>query len=246
VAVTTIRKPPAQGAERPQPAKGETLGDVAFKRLRADIVAGEWAPDSRLRFEDLRRTYGLNFGTLREGLSRLAAEGLVIAEGQRGYTVAPVSETDLRDVGEMRRLLDGMALRKSIERGDLDWETGVLTAFHRMARTPRQRPDDADALDESWEERHRAFHLSLIAGCGSALLLQFHAILFDRSDRYRRISFSTHVHDAGSLREHRAIMEATLARDAERACTLLEAHIMRTVENVSRTTARRRRAEAAD
>ena len=51
---------------KPRPGKGETLGDIAFRRLRADIIAGAWAPESRLRFETLRARYGLNFGTLRE------------------------------------------------------------------------------------------------------------------------------------------------------------------------------------
>ena len=67
-----------------------TAGEAAYARLRADIVCGRFAPGQRLRLDRMREAYGVAVGTLREILSRLAAEGLVLAEGQRGFEVPPV------------------------------------------------------------------------------------------------------------------------------------------------------------
>lgn len=99
-----------------------TLGEFAFQRIREDILSGRLAPALRLRFQMLQDMYDLNVGTLREGLARLTAEGLVLVEGQKGFRVADVSRDDLNDLTELRMLVDTLALRLSIERGDLEWK----------------------------------------------------------------------------------------------------------------------------
>jgi hypothetical protein len=71
---------------------------------------------------------------LGEALSHLLAEGLVLLEQQRGYAVAPVSLDDLHDVTATRRYIDSLALRRSIERGDLEWEARIVASFHRLSK----------------------------------------------------------------------------------------------------------------
>ena len=61
----------------------------------------------------MQADYGVGIGTLREILSRLAAEGLVIAEGQRGFEVPPVTAQNLRELAELRLLLESHALEQS-------------------------------------------------------------------------------------------------------------------------------------
>ncbi len=78
-----------------------TLGEVAYRRLHADIVMVRLEPDQPLRFDALKAHYGLGVSPLREALSRLAEERLVTTVGQRGFRVAPMS---LDEMWEMTRL----------------------------------------------------------------------------------------------------------------------------------------------
>jgi DNA-binding GntR family transcriptional regulator len=209
-----------------------TLGDIAFTKIREDILCGRLVPGSKLRFQLLQDLYSLNVGTLREGLARLTAEGLVLAEGQKGFVVAPVSKSDLNDLTELRLAVDTLALRLSIERGDLDWETNVIAAFHQLSRAPLDKIDIETGANEVWELRHRNFHRSLIAGSQSPVLIQTHAILFDRGERYRRISRQRRGGIRNTTGEHEAIMKAAIERKVDRACTLLQAHISRSRDNL--------------
>ena len=86
---------------------GETVGDDGYRRIRADIIFGRLRPDQKLRLEAMKRDdYGVSVSTLREILSRLSSEGFVIAEGRRGFEVAPVSAANLKELAELRLLLE--------------------------------------------------------------------------------------------------------------------------------------------
>ena len=104
----------------PQPS---TVGESAYRKIRSDIVFGRLNPGARLRLDRLASEYGASVSTLREILSRLSSEGLVIAEGQRGFRVAPVSPNGFEDVAAMRLLLETYALPLSFAAGDLEWES---------------------------------------------------------------------------------------------------------------------------
>lgn len=225
-------------ADRDSPREGgQTLGDVAFERLRQDIVRGALDPGEKLRFDFLRKRYGLNVGALREGLSRLAAQGLVLSRSQRGFFVAPISERDLADVTALRCAVDSLGLRLAMERGGMSWEKQVVSALYELIRTPRRRPDKPAEPNEAWISKHRAFHHALISGCESPAILQIHTALFDRSERYRRLSFRLRASNRDWSHEHRALADAALNRSAE-ACRLLERHIV----GVSRRLGQARRA----
>src|SRR5262245_51885029 len=91
--------------DRPK-AAGETRAADVLHRMRSDIISCALKPGTKLRFESLRDMYAVSFSTLREGLSRLVAEGLVTAEDQRGFVVAPVSIEDLNDLTYVRVLVE--------------------------------------------------------------------------------------------------------------------------------------------
>ncbi|HET9042345.1 MAG TPA: GntR family transcriptional regulator, partial [Burkholderiales bacterium] len=97
---------------------GGTLATVICDRLRGDILSGRREPGAKIRLEDLKSEFGVSWSPIREALSRLAAEGLVLAEEQRGYRVAPASKADLTEVLKLRVMLETMALRAAIEKGD--------------------------------------------------------------------------------------------------------------------------------
>jgi DNA-binding GntR family transcriptional regulator len=122
----------AATALEPQP--GETLASAICDRVRSDIRSGRLEPGTKLRLEDLRSEFGVSWSPIREALSRLVAEGLIGTEGQRGYRVAPVSKAKLTEVIRLRSLLEGLALRESIERGDDAWEAALLAGGLRQRR----------------------------------------------------------------------------------------------------------------
>src|SRR6478752_4044718 len=117
--------------------ESETIGDDGYRRIRADIVLGRLRPEQKLRLDGLKESYGVSVSTLREILSRLTSEGLVLAEGRRGFEVSPVSVDNLKELAELRLLLECHALEKSFSRGDMEWEGRVVSAHHKLAATER-------------------------------------------------------------------------------------------------------------
>src|SRR5438067_3361861 len=89
----------------------ETVSDDGYRRIRTDIVFGRLRPGQKLRLEGLKEDYGVSVSTLREILNRLAAEGFVLAEGRRGFEVAPISVENLRELAELRLLLEQHAMQ---------------------------------------------------------------------------------------------------------------------------------------
>ncbi|WFU11840.1 FCD domain-containing protein (plasmid) [Rhizobium sp. CB3090] len=214
-----------------QNAGGETRAGDVLQRMRQDIVNCVLKPGEKLRFEGLRERYQVSFSTLREALSRLSAENLVIAEGQRGFIVAPVSIADLNDLTDVRILIEREALAKAIRKGDDRWEGNILSAFHRMDRL-QQRIGREYYLSDEWSVMHGEFHFSLVAACGSPVLLEMRAKLFERAHRYRRMSSQFRPQWREKDVEHKMIVDAVLDRDIDTALGLIERHIRETSENV--------------
>ncbi|MFI5010933.1 MAG: GntR family transcriptional regulator [Hyphomicrobiales bacterium] len=203
-----------------------TVTEAVYTRLRTDILVGEWRPDDRLKLDRLRQRYAASVNTLREALSRLVSEGLVANQGQRGFTVVGASLADLQDITEMRALLECHAARRSIERADLDWESRIVGAYHKLSKIENLLASDPKRYAGLLETYNREFHNALIANCGSKWLLVFHGVMYDQSLRYRMLAFRvTDFPREQSKREHKEILDAALARDADRLVKLLSAHI---------------------
>lgn len=210
----------------PAPPRSQTAR--VFEAMRADILACRMRPGQRLKIGELCTRFDVSLGAIREALSRLAAEGLVIAEEQKGFHVAPVSTADLADLTTARVEIETLTLRRAIVHGDVAWESGIAAAFERLAKTPEREEGDRMRLSDAWAEAHAAFHAALAAGCNSAWLLRLRWLLYEQAERYRRLSVPAGRKKRGVAEEHRAIMEATLARDADKAASLLAEHILAT------------------
>jgi DNA-binding GntR family transcriptional regulator len=208
--------------------KPRSLTAKVFEAMRADILACRFNPGQRLKIGELCEKFDVSLGAIREALSRLAAEGLVIAEEQKGFHVAPISTADLADLTTARVEIETLTLRRAILYGDVAWESGIATAFERLARTPERAEGDPLRLNDAWSEAHAAFHAALVAGCNSPWLLRLRWLLYEQAERYRRLSVPAGRKKRGVAEEHRAIMEATLRRDADKAAALLTEHILAT------------------
>ncbi|MFY7981201.1 MAG: GntR family transcriptional regulator [Limnohabitans sp.] len=215
--------------------EGMTLALSIAQRLREDVLAGRYLPGAKIRLEDIRQAFGVSWSPIREAVTRLVSEGLMIADSQKGYRVAPATRTELEETIRLRVLLEPQALRLAIALGNDAWEAQVLAAHHRLAKLESQRITGQET--EQWEAWHTAFHTTLTEPCQSAILLQFCQQLNKIQDRYRRIFFARHEVDRDVASEHRLIAEAALERNADRACSLLADHIERTGRNILATMA---------
>lgn len=201
----------------------ETAGEATYRRIRSDIIFGQLAPGERLRLERLRGQYLTSVSTLREVLYRLTSEGLVTAEGQRGFEVAPISVANFREVAAMRGLLEGHALKDSFAAGDIEWEGRVVAAHHKLARLEaRMLNGDVDQTPD-WKHYDREFHYALISACGSRALLDTHGVIFDQFLRYQVLAVL--FRGVAAAEEHKVLLECALSRDADTALATLERHI---------------------
>lgn len=217
-----------------------TLASAVYDRLRGDILSSRLQPGEKLRTEFLRDRYGVGNSPIREALNRLSVDGLVTREDQKGFHVATVSRDELVELVRTRCLVEDVALRQSIIRGNTAWEEDVVLAYFRLSRVSRPTVGETYEINHEWEGLHRAFHMSLIAACGSRWLLQFCEQLMDQADRYRHLAIIVSYPKRGELSrdeamEHEAIRDAAVHRDADAAVRLLSAHYERTVEIINKS-----------
>lgn len=212
------------------PSEPKTLVESAYRSLRRDIIEGHLAPGKKLRVEHLKDDYGVGAGTLREALSLLISDALVVSQGQRGFRVAPVSLEDFEDITKTRVMLESEALRQSIALGDDAWEGELLAAFHRLSKAEEKLSDES--AREEWEVRNRIFHEVLISACPSRWIKYFLSILYHQAERYRRLSLYLQPIPRDVHAEHEQLFNATMARDSEKATAVMAEHILLTFRSI--------------
>jgi GntR family carbon starvation induced transcriptional regulator len=221
-----------------------TLAEQAHRAMRRDIIAGALPAGQPLRLESLKARYGISFSPLREALNRLQSEQLVVSTTSRGFRVAPFSEEEMWDAIETRIVIECEALRRSLARGDDVWEATLMDAFRALVTATEQHagqaPDPTSPADEQLEECHYAFHRSLLAACGSKWLLELSAKLYAQTERYRRPSLQDGKYwsrERDVALEHRQLVDAAVARDANQAAGLLARHYRETGRAVKKVLA---------
>jgi GntR family carbon starvation induced transcriptional regulator len=216
--------------------ENEAVGDDGYRRIRADIVFGRLKPGQKLKLDGLKESYGVSVSTLREILSRLTADGFVLAEGRRGFEVAAVSVENLRELAELRLLLESHAMQASFANADVEWEGRIVSAHHKLASTERQMEQGFGEL-EQWKRYDGEFHQALISNCGSRVLMEAHALVFDKYFRYQMLAF---LYRGGEPAiQHRALLDSALRRDAEAAKAVLQSHVNNCVEHALATSSLR-------
>ncbi|WP_051342580.1 GntR family transcriptional regulator [Pseudonocardia spinosispora] len=205
-----------------------TRTEEVFDELRAELLNlnGSYQPGQRLKLLDLTSRFGASLSVIREALTRLAEQGLVVASPQRGFRVRELSVTDLADLTRVRVQIESLAFRQAVEEGDVAWETSVVATQHTLERTPAVGADGQ--FNEGWAIAHRAFHRALLAGCGSPRLEVIATSLRDAAELYRRWYWAlTDDHARDIPGEHRRLRDLAVARDADAGVALLVEHIER-------------------
>lgn len=183
-----------------------------------------------MRLAALAERFDVSAAVIRETLIRLAERHLVVLAPNQGFRVMEVSRADLLDLTEMRRLIEGLALRRSIEKGDVEWEARVVAAHHVLERTPLAETGRA-ALTDAWARAHARFHEALGSGCGSPRLEQITYTLRDSSEPYRQLSAQSPGFAGRDVAaEHRELRDLAVARRADKAVDALHQHLQRTAD----------------
>lgn len=215
-----------------------TLAEQARRSLRRDIILGLLEPDQTLKLEFLKERYGISFSPIREALTSLESERLVISVPSKGFKVAPLSEPEMWDAIDTRTLIDCEALRRSIITGDDDWEAQLVSSFHalKLAVKAMSVGSCSREAEELLELRHQDFHRRLLSACGSGWLKQLSSQLYAQTERYRRPNLRganspykpTTSGERDVNKEHADLLDAVLERDDVKACGILTSHYKET------------------
>jgi DNA-binding GntR family transcriptional regulator len=211
--------------------KTKTRHEQVYNSLRADILAGRLEPGQKLPFAELSSRYGFSVGVIREALSRLVEQGLVVNAPQQGFCVTPLSKTDLLNLTQARCEIETLTLRHAIEEGDIEWQSQVLASHHRLANTHHRDLEDPERFSEEWAEAHRAFHETLLEGCDNPRLTGVAKQLRASAELYRQWTAPlSEGKKRDTAAEHQAIVDAVIARNADLAVQLLNDHIALTTK----------------
>lgn len=209
-----------------------------YERLRAALLAGRYLPGQKLKITDICDQVEGSLGAVREALSRLLADGLVVSEPYKGFRVTPVSPSDLIDLTRARIEVERLCLASSLANGDIAWEGRLLALLHQMSRY--SGPDTAAAAVDEWSRLHASFHDALVSACDNSWLLRMHRMLHEQSERYRRLALTVRAGLDDSMprpkrdtpAEHRELVDAAIARDVGRISELMAAHLQRTTDDL--------------
>lgn len=211
-----------------------------YETLRAAILHGEVAPTEPLRPQELADLHRVSLAVVREALLRLVGEGLAERVTNRGFIVPAIDASGWHRIAEARAAIEPTVLRMSIARGSLEWEARVRAAHHRLVGTPiHEHQGDVHPSDAA-SDVHRRFHRTLLEGCDNDVLLGTFDRLFTAGELARRWSVSQ-APDRDAAAEHRALEQAALDHDADRAADTLVRHLGLTVAALTRAEANRHR-----
>ncbi|TDV49983.1 GntR family transcriptional regulator [Actinophytocola oryzae] len=198
-----------------------TKSEFAYAAVRNKIITHGYAPGAVLNQAMLAQELGISTTPLREALRRLESERLVELGAHRDARVTQLSAEEARDLLEMRRALDPLAISLAAERrgpADIDH----LRATYERLRPLPNRPDVADLV------AHRMFHRALYAASHNEILIATLDGLWDKADRYRQAGLrderSQSARDETAV-EHKAMLTAVLAGDSRAAAEAMRAHI---------------------
>jgi DNA-binding GntR family transcriptional regulator len=205
----------------PPMTTAKTRQEAAAEALREAIVDGGYAPGQHLRQQELAKVFGCSVIPIREALHRLAAEGFVVLDPQRGARVAAFDGRMLEEIFEVRIALEQIAVRRAATRmtpADAERTRRILERMERETLTP------VEWVQLDWE-----FHDSLCACADQAFLRKTISQLRRQMEPYLRLDLTKVGTIALGRREHRRILQACLRRDGELAARHIVAHLQRTV-----------------
>ena len=195
------------------------LRDVVFQNLRQAILKGELEPGERLMEIHLAKRLGVSRTPIREAIRKLELEGLVDMVPRRGAVVASITRKDMRDVLEVRRTLEMLAVEVACER----ISQGELEKLRAAGRDFERSRGSGDII--RLVQADMAFHEIIYAATGNLRLVNILGNLREQMYRYR-MEYLKDTSSYGQLnREHERIYEGIRDKDKETACQAIREHI---------------------
>jgi GntR family carbon starvation induced transcriptional regulator len=214
-------------------APENSLAQQCYEQLQQEIIEGILKPGEKLKVVPLKKRFNIGQSPIREALSRLVAFDLVTFEENKGFRVAAISEADIRDTYATFTRIEKMALCLAIEKGDDSWEALIVSELHKLGILEHRTPAASYAI---WAERNYNFHVALISGCNSPLLMKIRRTIYMKFDRYCNISYNLSKEELPrNHARHAELAAAVLARDTKKASSLLTSHINEPLEAVIET-----------
>jgi DNA-binding GntR family transcriptional regulator len=202
-------------AKKPQTAPDDTIAARISRTLADRIVRGELMPGERLRQDHIAAEFGASHVPVREAFRRLEAQGLASSEPRRGVRVADFGLGDVREVAEMRAVLEVLALRHAIP--------NLTPALIDEAEAATLAGDQAADV-KSWELANRRFHRLITAPCNMPRLMETIDGLHAASARFLFSAWRAGW-ERRTDNDHRAILDALRGGRAEEAVRILEGHV---------------------
>ncbi|NLQ17761.1 GntR family transcriptional regulator [Marinomonas sp. M1K-6] len=206
------------------------VGQSVYEQLRSDIVTGKLAPSEKLKLNALRIRYGASVNTLRETLMRLVSDGFVLFVDQKGFSVKPVSTADLRELLELRQMLELSGVCKSManKQGHMEWKSALISAHFRLNCVEKQMLDDEASHVQAWEKADRDFHVTMVSHCGSQQLIRYHASVIELYMRYQVLALHRRpFRGQASVQEHQKLLKSLLDDDLDAVLAMLDSHIQK-------------------
>lgn len=208
-----------------------TKSEYAYTLIRRAIFSGEYAPGSTLNQALLAQTIGISTTPLREALRRLSAEGLVHLDSHRDARVSDLTAEESRDLLEMRRSLDPLAISLAAERRSRE-------DIDRMRAAQREMDSYRSSATVVDPQAHREFHATLYRASHNELLTATLDSLWDKAERYRLLGLRTVRRDDEDISvkrtrksaEHAAILDCVIQGDGKRGAELMRLHIDKSLE----------------
>jgi len=205
----------------------ETFASSVYNQILNDILNGSLKPGHKLRLQTLKTEYNVGNSPLREALNRLSANGMVVREENRGFHVSPASVKELEELIRTRCWLESIALRESIKNADDAYDERLILAAHRLSKVA---PKEDGSHSPEREKRLSEFHRVLLSACNSDILLRYCSQLHEQTLRYRNLTAVAAYRKGHEGSEHKAVVEAVLSRDTEKATKLLTSHYQITAD----------------
>jgi DNA-binding GntR family transcriptional regulator len=207
-----------------------TLANRAYAAIHGAIIDGTFGPGHRLRIEDLSATLHISPTPIREALGRLEAAGLAEHVPHRGSRVSAVSAMELRDLYELRLILEPLAASKAAERFSVEAANAARGHLDRLSTAVRN-----DALPDAWEA-HTGFHFTLYQAAQSRWLDRLITPLWDSCRRYRVQQNNLLTNPTQNEQEHGKILQACVAHHPKIASIEMYNHTARNANIVSQVT----------
>ncbi|ADL03156.1 GntR family transcriptional regulator [Lacrimispora saccharolytica] len=195
------------------------LRDVVFNTLRQAILKGELAPGERLMEIQLAERLGVSRTPIREAIRKLELEGLVLMVPRKGAEVAKISEKSLRDVLEVRRSLEELAIELACQRMNRE----AVDELEKKQEEFKNAVENGNAMEIA--ETDEAYHDVIYKGTCNDRLVQMINNLREQMYRYRLEYIKDEDKRQILLLEHDNILKAVRQRKVQEAKEAMREHI---------------------